>query len=100
MLQILFAKEADERSQTFEKSLTMGFEYERRTKALILRSAMLKNQICVKVNSSTKSEPTSSVSHRVFMGNSSVFDASHGVLFCVMPCCVSFPVFLCAMCCN
>ena len=53
MLQILFAKEADERSQTFEKSLTMGFEYERRTKALILRSAMLKNQICVKVNSST-----------------------------------------------
>lgn len=49
--QILYAKEADERSQTFEKSLSMGDEYERRTKALILRSAMLKNNICVKVRS-------------------------------------------------
>jgi COP9 signalosome complex subunit 1 len=41
---ILYAKDIDQRSTTFEKSLTMGKDYQRRTKALILRSAMLKNQ--------------------------------------------------------
>ncbi|KAK3091694.1 hypothetical protein FSP39_021926 [Pinctada imbricata] len=45
---ILYAKDTDQRSTTFEKSLSMGKEYQRRTKALILRSAMLKNQIHVK----------------------------------------------------
>lgn len=45
---ILYAKQADHRSLTFEKSLAMGQEYNRRIKALILRSAMLKNNICVK----------------------------------------------------
>ncbi|KAL5018991.1 hypothetical protein ScPMuIL_004713 [Solemya velum] len=45
---ILYAKDIDQRSTTFEKSLAMGRDYQRRTKALILRSAMLKNQIHVK----------------------------------------------------
>ncbi|CAH1793629.1 unnamed protein product [Owenia fusiformis] len=46
---ILYAKDIDQRSTTFEKSLNIGKEYQRRTKALILRSAMLKNQIHVKM---------------------------------------------------
>lgn len=45
---ILYAKDIDQRSTTFDRSLTVGREYQRRTKALILRSAMLKNQIHVK----------------------------------------------------
>lgn len=45
---ILYAKDIDQRSTTFERSFAMGKEYQRRTKALILRSAMLKNQIHVK----------------------------------------------------
>ncbi|XP_067143763.1 COP9 signalosome complex subunit 1 isoform X2 [Centruroides vittatus] len=45
---ILYAKDIDQRSTTFERSLAMGKEYQRRTTALILRSAMLKNQIHVK----------------------------------------------------
>ena len=50
-LQILYAKDADQRSTTFEKSLAMGREYQRRTRMVILRAAMLKNQIIVKVPS-------------------------------------------------
>ncbi|KAK7111350.1 COP9 signalosome complex subunit 1-like isoform X3 [Littorina saxatilis] len=45
---ILYAKDIDQRSSTFEKSLTVGRDYQRRTKALILRAAVLKNQIHVK----------------------------------------------------
>lgn len=45
---ILFAKDVDQRSTTFERSLNMGKDYQKRTTALILRSAMLKNQIHVK----------------------------------------------------
>ncbi|XP_070579826.1 COP9 signalosome complex subunit 1-like isoform X4 [Ptychodera flava] len=45
---ILYARDVDQRSTTFEKSLAMGKAYQRRTKALILRSAMLKNGIHVK----------------------------------------------------
>ncbi|CAH2244356.1 COP9 signalosome complex subunit 1 [Pararge aegeria] len=45
---ILFAKDVDQRSTTFERSLAMGKEYQRRTSMLILRAAMLKNQIHVK----------------------------------------------------
>ncbi|XP_041362526.1 COP9 signalosome complex subunit 1-like isoform X1 [Gigantopelta aegis] len=45
---ILYAKDIDQRSTTFEKAINMGKEYQRRTKALILRSAVLKNQIHVK----------------------------------------------------
>lgn len=46
---ILFAKKTDQRSLTFERSLKIGDEYERRTKLMILRAAMLKAQIVVKV---------------------------------------------------
>lgn len=46
---ILFAKDVDQRSTTFEKSLLMGREYQRRTRMLILRAAVLKNKIHVKV---------------------------------------------------
>ncbi|KAG8181259.1 hypothetical protein JTE90_013030 [Oedothorax gibbosus] len=45
---ILYAKDIDERSQTYEKAIKMGKEYQRRTIQLILRSAMLRNQIQVK----------------------------------------------------
>ncbi|GLV42287.1 COP9 signalosome subunit 1b [Carabus blaptoides fortunei] len=45
---ILYAKDVDQRSTTFEKSLQMGKEYQRRTRMLILRAAVLKNQIHVK----------------------------------------------------
>lgn len=49
---ILFAKDVDQRSTTFEKSLQMGKEYQRRTRMLILRAAVLKNKIHVKVSAS------------------------------------------------
>lgn len=41
----------DQRSTTFEKSLLMGKEFQRRAKAMILRAAVLRNQIHVKVSS-------------------------------------------------
>lgn len=47
---ILYAKYTDQRSHTFQKAINMGKDYQRRTKMLILRSAMLKKQILVKVN--------------------------------------------------
>lgn len=46
---ILYAKDADQRGCTFEKAVKIGKEYQRRTRMLILRTAMLKNQIHVKV---------------------------------------------------
>lgn len=45
---ILYAKDMDQRSTTFEKSLSVGKEYQRQTRMLILRAAMLKHQIHVK----------------------------------------------------
>ncbi|XP_055708747.1 COP9 signalosome complex subunit 1b [Phlebotomus papatasi] len=45
---ILYAKDADQRSSTFEKAINVGKEYQRRTRMLILRAAMLKIQIHVK----------------------------------------------------
>ena len=48
-IQILFAKDADQRSCTFEKSLNLGEEFKRRTRLLVLRAAVLRNQIHVKV---------------------------------------------------
>ncbi|GFY57931.1 COP9 signalosome complex subunit 1 [Trichonephila inaurata madagascariensis] len=45
---ILYAKDIDQRSTTYEKAIRMGKEYQRRTIQLILRSAMLRNQIQVK----------------------------------------------------
>jgi COP9 signalosome complex subunit 1 len=46
---ILYAKDADQRSATYEKALNIGKDYQRRTRMLILRAAMLKNQIFVRV---------------------------------------------------
>lgn len=51
LLQILYARDVDQRSTTFEKSLLMGKEFQRRAKAMILRAAVLRNQIHVKVTS-------------------------------------------------
>lgn len=47
---ILYAKSHDQRSVTFEKSLIMGENYERRLKLLMLRAALVQNQIIIKVN--------------------------------------------------
>lgn len=44
---ILYAKDADQRANTFQKAVEMGKEYQRRTRMMILRSAMLKNRIHV-----------------------------------------------------
>lgn len=60
---ILYAKDIDQRSSTFEKSIAMGQEYERRTKALILRSAMLKYQVQVKNDSEEQKKEKSHLSH-------------------------------------
>ena len=45
---ILFAREVDQRSTTFEKAIKMGKEYDKRAKALIIRAAVVSNQIYVK----------------------------------------------------
>jgi len=45
---ILYARDVDHRCSTFEKALLVGKEYERRTKALILRTVVLQHQIQVK----------------------------------------------------
>ena len=46
---ILYAKDVEQRSFTFEKSIEMGKEYQKRTKAIILRSLIMKYNINVKV---------------------------------------------------
>lgn len=46
---ILYAKDVDQRSSTFEKSIEMGKEYQKRTKAVILRTLVMKYNISVKV---------------------------------------------------
>uniref|UniRef100_A0A8K9X8D5 COP9 signalosome complex subunit 1 n=1 Tax=Oncorhynchus mykiss TaxID=8022 RepID=A0A8K9X8D5_ONCMY len=45
---ILYARDVDQRGHTFEKSVHMGKEFQRRAKATILRAAVLRNQIHVK----------------------------------------------------
>jgi COP9 signalosome complex subunit 1 len=45
---VLHVKDADQRSITFEKALEMGEEYQLRSKALVLRAAVVKSQIQVK----------------------------------------------------
>lgn len=47
---ILYAKDTDQRSCTFEKAIGVAQKYRRRTKMLVLRAAVLKNQIHVKVS--------------------------------------------------
>jgi COP9 signalosome complex subunit 1 len=44
----LYARDVDERSNTFERSLAVGRQYQLRTKALILRAAVIRNQLVVK----------------------------------------------------
>ncbi|OQR76628.1 COP9 signalosome complex subunit 1-like [Tropilaelaps mercedesae] len=44
---VVYAKDVDPRSSTFEKCVQIGDEFERKTKALILRAALIKNRICV-----------------------------------------------------
>jgi COP9 signalosome complex subunit 1 len=46
---ILYAKDINQRSTTFERSITMGKEYQNRTRAVVLRSLVMKNNISVKV---------------------------------------------------
>lgn len=46
---ILYAKDIEQRSFAFEKSIEMGTEYQKRTKAIILRSLIMKYNIVVKV---------------------------------------------------
>lgn len=45
---VLFAKDVDQRRTTFERSLLMGKEYQRRTRMLILRAAVLRTKVHVK----------------------------------------------------
>jgi len=45
---VLYARDIDQRGNTFEKALSMGKEYQRRCKALILRTVIIRNQIHVK----------------------------------------------------
>lgn len=67
-LQILYAKDMDQRSTTFEKSLAVGKEYQRQTRMLILRAAMLRHQIHVKVYTTN--------SH-ILLFNTIYFEAEH-----------------------
>lgn len=46
---ILYAKETDQRSSTFERAISMGKKYQRRSRMLVLRAAILKSNIHVKV---------------------------------------------------
>lgn len=46
---ILYAKDVDQRSSTFEKSIEMGKEYQKRTRSVVLRTLVLKYNISVKV---------------------------------------------------
>uniref|UniRef100_H2Z8A7 PCI domain-containing protein n=1 Tax=Ciona savignyi TaxID=51511 RepID=H2Z8A7_CIOSA len=58
---ILHAKDTDDRSLTFTRTLSLGKEYLHRTKALILRNAVIRNNISVQVPVSRDGEATSSV---------------------------------------
>lgn len=46
---IVYARDTDQRSSSFEKAIAVAQKYRRRTKMLVLRAAILKNQIHVKV---------------------------------------------------
>ncbi|XP_037930995.1 COP9 signalosome complex subunit 1b [Teleopsis dalmanni] len=45
---ILYAEDRDERSRSFEYAMSIGKEYQRRSRMLVLRSAIIKSQIHVK----------------------------------------------------
>lgn len=62
---ILYAKDVEQRSFTFEKSIEMGKEYQKRTKAIVLRSLIMKYNIIVKSqNQQHPNEPSSQLSNR------------------------------------
>lgn len=61
---ILHARETDQRSLTFEKTLQMGNVYLQRVKALILRSAVLRNNIHVQSPSAKEQQPEVCMSTR------------------------------------
>lgn len=48
---MLYARETDQRSLTFEKALTMSANFQKRSKILLMRCALIKHQISVKVRS-------------------------------------------------
>ncbi|EDV27721.1 uncharacterized protein TRIADDRAFT_53707 [Trichoplax adhaerens] len=48
---VLHARDIDHRTSAFEKALSVGKDYQRRMKALMLRSIVLKNKIVVKTSS-------------------------------------------------
>lgn len=48
----MYAKDVDQRSTTFERSINIGKDYQRRTRMLLLRSAIYKHQIQVKIDDS------------------------------------------------
>jgi len=56
---ILYAKDVEQRSFTFEKSIEMGKEYQKRTKAIILRSLIMKYNINVKSQGQPQSNESS-----------------------------------------
>ena len=45
---MLYSQDVDQRNATFERAMEMGHLYQRRARMLILRSAILKNNIMVK----------------------------------------------------
>ena len=51
-LQVLFSQDVDQRNVTFERALGMAESYQRRARMLILRSAILKNDVAIKPSNS------------------------------------------------
>ena len=46
--QVLYSQDVDQRHVTFERAMEMGQLYQRRARMLILRSAILKNNVLIK----------------------------------------------------
>ncbi|XP_046855833.1 COP9 signalosome complex subunit 1-like isoform X2 [Xenia sp. Carnegie-2017] len=55
---ILYARQIDQRTTTYEKAIKMGNDYEKRAKSLIIRTAVISNQIFVKSPPPRDREPT------------------------------------------
>ena len=53
---VLYARHADQRHATFQKALTMGDEYMRDTKALLLRLHLLRESFTVKADKTWDAE--------------------------------------------
>ena len=45
---MLYSQDVDQRNATFERAMEMGHLYQRRARMMILRSAILKNNVMVK----------------------------------------------------